>query len=337
MDRLHDPALHVEDAGTGGLPSATPNGRARQRADREHGVVVPEHQHARLAAARPVHVRPVGTVDDRWPGCRCDRGSPAPPRRPTSTSASTSCDGDSTLTSRSRSCNIASRSATCHAHGTAARLRRWKAHLARPRRLVLDWMGWTIAPSSPSSCGRAAMRSRPSRSGCRAARGIAARPGCAAKRWRCSPACRSPGTRGSSRGAGSTPRPTCCRRSGARCGSTMPGIEHLHALAQPSPLAGRRAAGGTERTGAPDRVDGAGPGVRARPALGVPRLERRRGPAVPAHRRAGRDRTQPAVGAVLRSLHARADRRLGHPRPPGAGRVPRGDDRRTAPTPSSSS
>ena len=41
-------------------------------------------------------------------------------------------------------------------------------------------------------------------------------------------------------------------------------------------------------------------------------------------------RAQPAVGAVRRSVHTRADRRLGHPRPPGAGRVPRGDDRCTA-------
>ena len=44
----------------------------------------------------------------------------------------------------------------------------------------------------------------------------------------------------------------------------------------------------------------------------------------PAHRRTRTAAAQPAVGAVRRPGDARADRRLGHPRPPSARRVPVG-------------
>ena len=130
-----------------------------------------------------------------------------------------------------------------------------------------------------------------------------ARPACVARRSRCSPACRSPGTRGSSRAAASTPRPTCCAAIGRALRLDDAGQDHLLALAQPDTVGRCRRRPTTRRRAlrAPDHVDGAGAGLRARSALGVPRLERRRGPAVPAIERARRDRAQPAVGAVRRS------------------------------------
>ena len=76
----------------------------------------------------------------------------------------------------------------------------------------------------------------------------------------------------------------------------------------------------------------AGAGLRARAALGVRRVERRRGPAVPADRAARGAAAQPDLVAVRRPGRPRPDRRLGHPRPPGAGRVPGGHDLR-APRP----
>ena len=91
-------------------------------------------------------------------------------------------------------------------------------------RSVLDLWSWATTPREPSwrsSCAPGARRCRPSRSSCRAA-AAGARPACAARRWRCSPACRSPGTRGSSRAGGSTRPTTCCGRSGGRCASTTP-------------------------------------------------------------------------------------------------------------------
>ena len=48
-------------------------------------------------------------------------------------------------------------------------------------------------------------------------------------------ACRSRGTRGSSRAGGSTPRPTCCGRSVERLRLDDAGIDHLTALGQPAP------------------------------------------------------------------------------------------------------
>ena len=57
MDRLHDPALHVEHAGPGGTTVADGERARRERADREHRVVVADEQHPRGAAAGPVDVR----------------------------------------------------------------------------------------------------------------------------------------------------------------------------------------------------------------------------------------------------------------------------------------
>ena len=64
------------------------------------------------------------------------------------------------------------------------------------------------------------------------------------------------------------------------------GIEHLQALAQPTLVADRCSSGGADGPGAADRADGTRAGLRARPALGVPRVERRASSALPAHRRA---------------------------------------------------
>lgn len=77
------------------------------------------------------------------------------------------------------------------------------------------------------------MRSHPSRSGCPAAPVTAAPRASGARKWRCSPVSRSPGTRGSSRGAGSTPRRTCSPRSAA-LRLDEAGLEHLLTLAQPT-------------------------------------------------------------------------------------------------------
>ena len=53
----HDPALHVEHAGPGD-PAVDHRERAlRERAEREHRVVVADDEDARRAAAAPVHVR----------------------------------------------------------------------------------------------------------------------------------------------------------------------------------------------------------------------------------------------------------------------------------------
>ena len=45
-------------------PSTTANGRAGERAEGEHGVVVADQQDARLARATPVHVRPGHAGDE---------------------------------------------------------------------------------------------------------------------------------------------------------------------------------------------------------------------------------------------------------------------------------
>ena len=61
-------------------PSATRERPGGQRAEREHGVVVADEQHPRLAAAAPVHVRPGRAVDEL--GRRCRAGARSARRRP---------------------------------------------------------------------------------------------------------------------------------------------------------------------------------------------------------------------------------------------------------------
>ena len=60
----HDPALHVEHAGPGGVAIVDAERAGRQRAEREDGVVVPDEQHPRLATATPVDVRPGRARDE---------------------------------------------------------------------------------------------------------------------------------------------------------------------------------------------------------------------------------------------------------------------------------
>ena len=108
------------------------------------------------------------------------------------------------------------------------------------------------------------------------------------------------------------------------------GTDHLLTLARPvadvpAPLPARRRA---VRAAPSDRRLRAGSRLRARAALPVRRLERRRGPPVPAAGRPRRARAQPALGAVHPPRRARPDRRLGPPRASGPGRVPRRDHRR---------
>ncbi len=59
---------------------------------------------------------------------------------------------------------------------------------------------------------------------------------CAARRSPCSPACRSRGTRGSSKVARSTPRSTCCPRWRGPCTSTTPNASTCWRLAARAPL-----------------------------------------------------------------------------------------------------
>ena len=155
----------------------------------------------------------------------------------------------------------------------------------RPRRVPAR-----PARGAGAGAGRPARRPRPSHA-----------RACAARRWRCSPACRSRGTRGSSRAGGSTPRPTCCGRSAGRCDSTMPGIDHLTALGQPARGAAERRRRVRPRRRAvgvapPDRRLRAGARLRARTALGVRRVERRPGAVVPAHRVAAPTTTATCCG-----------------------------------------
>ena len=267
--------------------TAVGDGERARRAnvpEREDGVVVAEQEHPRLAAARPVHVRAVGPVDERGRptrarprsarATRLGRRRERRRRRATATrcsralrSASISSEIDH---GRPRSCRRPAPS-TRGANGT------WRAPGA-----VCSTGRWTIARARRVPAPRCG--DRPSRSAC-------------PRRGR-----RTPGLRREEvamlagvsvtwytwleQGRRINASPDVLRRSAGRCGSTRPASDHLLALAQPgrpSPVAPPPTTAPT-RAGAPDHVDGAGAGVRARPALGVPRVEHRRGAPVSPHR-----------------------------------------------------
>ena len=63
VERLHDSGQHVEHTGAGGATVADVERAASERPQREHGVVMTEQQHPRVAAARPVHMRAREAVD----------------------------------------------------------------------------------------------------------------------------------------------------------------------------------------------------------------------------------------------------------------------------------
>ena len=242
-------------------------------------------------------------------------------------SASRSSDGDSISTNVRRSSSIAS--SECGPRGVLtaptvlAQVPPWRVGSCLTVRRCPPRRRPITDRNSPSSCVRGARRRGPNRSAC-PRRVDGGHRACAARRWRCSPGCRSPGTRGSNRAGGSTPPTTCCWRSGGHCVSTTPASTTCCRSPSPAPPPSTRPPSrrapwcdsSTALMPAPAYV--LGPhwefvGWNAAQARLYPRIAE----------------LEPPRRNLLWVLFAdpadpRPDRRLGHPRPPGARRVPIG-------------
>ena len=319
-------------------PSATVNGRCRQRAEREHGVVVADDEHAgrrparqcdmrarrgrrraraaSRAAARSARRPPAPTRSRRQVVAtvtrprRGERGRRAS-RRGRSVERSRPNRSDRPAPASAWACHLARRATQCSNCAT-----RCPAHRHRP----------ITAPPSPSSsrARREALRptGRPPRRPRPAHAGPAARGGGDARRRvrhvvhvaRAGP----PDQRLDRCAAGDRARAAPRRRRAST-------ISPPSASRPPAPPV-------ADRYG-PDDVPSAlrrliaafepAPAYVLGPHWEFAAWNAAQARLYPPHRSLPDERPQPVVGAVRRPGDPRADRRLGHPRPPSAGRVPR--------------
>ena len=162
---------------------------------------------------------------------------------------------------------------------TTPRVLSWRSSCAPRREAAVARAGLAAARPQPADTGSASRRGRPPRRSVRHLVHVAG-AGPAHQRLRR----RAAGDR-----AGVAPR---CRRPGPPRVARPPGVTEWRRAVPP----GRR----SDRAAPVDRRLRAGACLRPRAALGVRRVERRRGEAVPAARSARGARAQPDVGALHR-------------------------------------